>query len=77
LLRIISLATLTIQQGKDMVQQEVKKKTRIYGTVAVLSALVLVSLIFVFGSTNLVLPPVETPAVSGMKTFSSFDELKN
>ena len=34
-----------------MVEQEVKKKTRVYATVAVLAAMVLVSLIFVFGST--------------------------
>jgi inhibitor of cysteine peptidase len=32
-----------------MVQQEVKKKTRVYGTVAILAAMVLVSLIYVFG----------------------------
>jgi uncharacterized secreted protein with C-terminal beta-propeller domain len=34
-----------------MVQQEVKKKTRVYGTIAILSAMILVSLIYVFGST--------------------------
>ena len=44
-----------------MVQQEVKKKTRIYGTVAALSAIVLVALIFVFGSTPVILPPTEMP----------------
>ena len=60
-----------------MVQQEVKKKTRIYGTVAALSAMVLVALIFVFGSTPVILPPTEMPTVSAMKTFSSYEELKN
>ena len=60
-----------------MVQQEVKKKTRIYGTVAALSAIVLVALIFVFGSTPVILPPTEMPTVSAMKTFSSYEELKN
>jgi inhibitor of cysteine peptidase len=34
-----------------MVEQEVKKKTRVYATVAVLAATILVSLIFVFGSS--------------------------
>lgn len=35
-----------------MVQQEVKKKTRVYGTVAILAAMILVSLIYVFGGTS-------------------------
>jgi inhibitor of cysteine peptidase len=60
-----------------MVQQEVKKKTRIYGTVAAVSAMVLVALIFVFGSAPVILPPTEMPTVSAMKTFSSYEELKN
>src|SRR4030042_4301071 len=62
-----------------MVQQEVKKKTRLYGTVAALSAIVLVALIFVFGSTP-GLTPVQpgTPlSVSAMKTFTSYEELKS
>jgi hypothetical protein len=35
-----------------MVQKEVRKKTKIYGTVAVLSAIILVSLIYAFGAPN-------------------------
>jgi inhibitor of cysteine peptidase len=62
-----------------MVQQEVKKKTRIYGTVAALSAIVLVALIFVFGSTPNLTPfqagPV--PTVSAMKPFASYEALKS
>jgi uncharacterized secreted protein with C-terminal beta-propeller domain len=34
-----------------MVQQEVKKKTRVYGPVAILAAMILVSLIYVFGGS--------------------------
>src|SRR3989337_3825094 len=79
-----------------MVQQEVKKKTRVYGTVAILSALVLVSLIYVFGSGSGFAPnsptttpsstpsginpgvgPSVSPAVTDMKTFASYDALKN
>jgi uncharacterized secreted protein with C-terminal beta-propeller domain len=63
-----------------MVQQEVKKKTRIYGTVAALSAIVLVSLIFVFGSAPNLNPDTPEPAlsdVSPMKNFDSYDELKS
>ena len=66
-----------------MVQQEVKKKTRVYGTVAILSALVLVSLIYVFGSAPGFAPnsqngnPTANLTVSAMKTFASYDELKN
>ena len=58
-----------------MVQKEVRKKTRIYGTVAVLSAIVLVSMIYVIGSVPLVFPPSETPNVLGMQVFSSLQEL--
>ena len=59
-----------------MVQKEVRKKTKIYGTVAVLSAIVLVTLIYSIGSAPMIFPPNQTPFVSGMKTFSSIDELK-
>jgi inhibitor of cysteine peptidase len=59
-----------------VVQKEVRKKTRIYGTVALLSAIVLVALIYVFGSSPALFPPTETPSVSAMKTFSSYDQLR-
>jgi inhibitor of cysteine peptidase len=61
-----------------MVQQEVKKKTRVYGTIAFLSAIILVSLIYVFGSTGFAPnSPGTNPDVSTMKTFVSYDALKN
>jgi inhibitor of cysteine peptidase len=60
-----------------MVQKEVKKKTKIYGAVAVLSAIILVSMIYAFGAAPVIFPPNQTPSVSGMKTFSSLQELKN
>jgi inhibitor of cysteine peptidase len=60
-----------------MVQNEVKKKTTIYGTVAVLSAIVLVSMVYAFGSAPIFFPPSSTPSVTGMKTFSSIEELSN
>ena len=74
-----------------MVQQEVKKKTRVYGTVAILSAMILVSLIYFFGSAPGFAPnppftnsdgtpgtnPGVNPAVSPMKTFASYEELRN
>jgi len=60
-----------------MVQKEVRKKTKIYGAVAVLSAIILVSMIYVFAATPVIFPPNQTPSVSGMKTFSSLQELKN
>lgn len=66
-----------IGEKKSMVQKEVKKKTSIYATVAVLSAIVLVSTIYVFGSAPMLFPPSDVPTVTGMKTFSSIDELKN
>jgi inhibitor of cysteine peptidase len=58
-----------------MVQKEIKKRTRIYGTVAVLSAMILVTLIFFFGSTPGLRPIL--PEASSMQTFTSYDELKN
>ena len=65
--------------GEKMVQQEVKKKTRLYGTIATLSAIILVALIFVFGSTPGLTPiqPEPVPPVSAMKTFTSYEQLKN
>ena len=60
-----------------MVQQEIKKKTRIYGTTAVLAAMVLVSLIFVFGSAPGLIPLTSLSNVSGMKTFADETELRN
>ncbi len=60
-----------------MVQKEVKKKTKIYGTVAVLSALVLVTMVYAFGAAPIFYPPAQVPTVSGMQTFSSLDDLKN
>jgi inhibitor of cysteine peptidase len=56
-----------------LVQQEIRKKTKVYGTVAFLSAITLVALIFVFGAA----PVIFNPDVSPIKTFSSYEELKN
>jgi len=56
-----------------VVQKEITKKTRIYGTVATLSAIVLVALIYTFGAA----PVIFNPTVSPIKTFSSYEELKN
>lgn len=58
-----------------MVQREVKKKTSVYGLVAVLSAIVLVGMVYVYGSAPIIFPPSQTPAVEGMKTFSSNREI--
>jgi inhibitor of cysteine peptidase len=59
-----------------MVQKEVRKKTQVYGTIAFLSAIVLVALIYAVGTASVIFPPTETPLVSGMKPFSSYEELK-
>jgi hypothetical protein len=40
-----------------MVQKEVNKKMKVYGTVQVLSAIVLVSMIYILGSSPLLNPP--------------------
>lgn len=56
-----------------MVQQEVIRKTRVYGSVAFLSAISLVALIYAFG----VAPVIFNPNVSPIKTFSSYEELNN
>jgi inhibitor of cysteine peptidase len=60
-----------------MVQKEVKKKTTIYGATAVLLAIVLVSTVYVFGTVPTILQSNPPLAVTGMKTFTSIDELKN
>jgi inhibitor of cysteine peptidase len=58
---------------KNVVEIEVRKKTRVYGTVAFLSAITLVALIFVFGAA----PVIFNPNASPIRTFSSYDELKS
>jgi len=58
-----------------MVQKEIKKKTQLYGTGAFLAAMILVSLIFVFGSTPGLIP-FDPPEASAMKNFASYDALK-
>ena len=60
-----------------MVQKEVKKKTKIYGTAAVLLTIVLVSMVYVFG-TSPTIPIFNQPlSTSSMKTFASMNELRN
>jgi uncharacterized secreted protein with C-terminal beta-propeller domain len=56
-----------------VVQQEIRKKTQVYGTTAILSAIVLVALIYTFGAV----PVIFNSNVSPIKTFSSYKELKN
>jgi len=60
-----------------MVQREIKRKTRLYGTTAVLSAIVLISLIYVFGVTPTLLPPSQAPTAGEMRTFTSTQEIAN
>lgn len=58
-----------------MVQKEIKKKTRIYGAIAVLSAIILVAAIYTLSSPTVVLTPLTN--VSPLKTFTSLDALKS
>jgi inhibitor of cysteine peptidase len=60
-----------------MVQQEVKKKTKLYGTVAFLSAIILVAFVYTLGSGPITFPPSETPLAAGMNHFSSYEELRD
>ena len=57
-----------------MVQKEVKKKTRIYALIAVLSAIVLVSAIYAVSSPTITF---SAGNVSPLKNFASIVELKN
>ena len=74
-----------------MVQKEVMKKTKTYGLIALLLAIVLVALIFAYGSTG-ISPASRQPVSSGatqtlgtqalgtqasLKSFTSYDELEN
>jgi hypothetical protein len=45
-----------------MVQKEVKKKTTIYGTAAILMAIILISMVYSFGSIPQNLPSSQTPS---------------
>ncbi len=75
-----------------MVQKEVLKKTKIYGLIALLLAIVLVAMIFAYGNTGISPGAPRQPGSSqatqslgtqvlgtqtSLKTFSSYDELKN
>jgi len=56
-----------------VVEKEIRKKTQVYGTIATLSAIMLVALIYTFGAV----PVIFNPNVSPIKTFSSYEELRN
>ena len=81
-----------------MVQKEVLKKTKTYGLIALLLAIVLVGMIYAFGNTGISPGAPQQPGSSqgtqgtlsqgnlgtqavgtqsSMKTFTSYDELKN
>jgi len=62
---------------KEMLQQEVKKKTRIYGAAAVLAALVFSSLIFTLGTTPGLIPFENPPTASSIQTFTDETQLRN
>jgi inhibitor of cysteine peptidase len=55
-----------------VVEKEIRKKTQIYGTIAIFLAMALTASIY-FGIT----PVIFNPNVSPMKLFSSYEELKN
>ncbi|MCW3982949.1 MAG: beta-propeller domain-containing protein [Candidatus Bathyarchaeota archaeon] len=59
-----------------MVQKEVTKKTRIYASAAVLSAIMLISVVYVFGATPIIFPD-QAPSASGMRTFESMADIVN
>jgi inhibitor of cysteine peptidase len=63
------------RRKSGMVQREIKRKTGLYGTAAVLSAIMLISMIYVFGVAPIILPPSQAPAAGAMKTFSSSQEI--
>jgi inhibitor of cysteine peptidase len=56
-----------------VVEKEIRKKTQVYGTVAILSAVVLVALIYTFGAA----PVIFNPSISPIRTFASYAELKD
>jgi len=58
-----------------MVQKEVIKKTRSYGLVGVLLAVLLVAMIYSYGITPGISPSTENG--SPMKTFESYDDIRN
>jgi inhibitor of cysteine peptidase len=61
-------------EKKSMVQKEVRKKTLVYGAIAILSAIVLVAAIYTISSPTVL---TSLSNVSPMKTFASLEDLKN
>lgn len=57
-----------------MVQKEIRSKTKVYGAIAVLSAILLVSAVYTITSPTIL---YSLTGVSPMKTFSSTEELRN
>lgn len=49
-----------------MVQKEVRKKTTIYGTAAILAAVLLISMVYAFGSTPTILPNSQNPVSNNL-----------
>jgi inhibitor of cysteine peptidase len=62
---------------KEIFQQENKKKKRIYVTTALLTAILLATLIFAFNSAPSLTPSTNPPAPSPIKTFADEIELRN
>ena len=66
-----------------MVQKEVMKKTRTYGLIGLLLAILLVAMIYAYGNTQRISTSPQQTQVSplgaetSMKTFTSYDELKD
>ena len=56
-----------------MVQKEIRKKTRVYGIVGLLSAIVLVTVIYSFAPVGIgpFVPQTSSTVFLAMKTFSS------
>lgn len=62
---------------KAILQKEIKSKTKIYGAVAILVAIIFSSIIFTIGTNPNLTPFIEPPTASAIQTFADENDLKN
>ncbi|MEJ2241182.1 MAG: beta-propeller domain-containing protein, partial [Candidatus Bathyarchaeota archaeon] len=61
----------------DILQKEVKRKTKIYGAAAILVAIIFSSIIFTLGTKPNLIPSIEPPIASAIQTFADTNDLRN
>ena len=62
---------------KEILQKEIKRKTKFYGAAAILVAIIFSSIIFTLGTKPNFIPSAEPPTALAIQTFANKNELSN